>query len=146
MKPSGLTDEEILERIPIWTSQEVQASERAEHGEFLVSYCRGDVAETAVRRIVEALPPEEVERLVAKHVVAWPAPSGETSYCRDPHTVAQRLADLGFSPAKEGTEEWLVGWPGGEKFTGQDLCPLALLVVWIRRMRESDEKDSAPSY
>ena len=131
-----LSDAEITEAVArIERSEDASDEERTFYLEFLAEYCSGAVAEDGVRRLVPLLGKESLESMVRKHVVAWHAPPG-TVYCRDPKTVASRLADHGFSPVRNDGAGWTVGWGDGEVLAGEELCPIALLAVWLRRMQQ----------
>ena len=153
-KPAGgpstgeplLSDAEILERMPFYESTDTDPSGRAWHAEVLVDYCRGGLAEKAIRAVVQGLPLDALEPLVSKHVIRWATPPGHPGYCRDGHVVAQRLVAHGFSPVRTSGDGYEVGWAGGELVTGADLCRIALLAVWLRRMRETEPKGIGPSY
>jgi hypothetical protein len=139
-----LTDEEILERLPIYTSDDTHPQERAEAAEFLVDYYRGEIAEQAVTQIVDTLPSELLDRLIRDHL--FDAPPLALNYCRHSHSIAQRLKALHFRPIRETAQGWRIGWPGGEELKGKDLCRIALLAFWLRRMRSTGANYSMPSY
>lgn len=128
--PEGEDIKAALRRLE---SAEFPTDQSVDYAETLVEVGVGPAAEEAVRTIVAALAPGVIETLVQKHVVQTPIPT-HIGICDERRTpnLASRLSDRGFS-VRSG---WTVTWEGGPTLEGDTLCPLALLAVWLRRMRE----------
>ncbi len=124
-------DQEIIDRVRELESKGFPPDACIEFAWALVKYSPGEVAEGVVRSFVERFPDDRLNELVREHVVHYPSPG--LDYCQGDHAglLARELAALGFDPVESG---WRVGWPGGEVLEGDDLCRLALLAVWLRRM------------
>ncbi len=127
-------DQEIVDRVRELESREFPPDGCIEFAWALVKYSPGEVAEGAVRSLVENFPDDRLNELVREHVVRYPSPGFD--YCEQfrGSILARELAALGFDPVESG---WRVGLPGGEILEGNDLCRLALLAVWLRQMRQT---------
>jgi hypothetical protein len=130
-----LSDAEIRERLRSLEEPNFDHAERASFAEFLYDYQRGPAAEEAVRSILSVLPDDHLTPLVRKHVLSGQA-LGNVDYCQPDwaDVVAERLVEGGFQPVDREGGGWRVGWPGGETLTGQQLCRIALLAGWLRKM------------
>ena len=130
-----LNDSEIRERLRSLDESDADHAERTRFVQFVYQYQRGPAAEEAVRSILSALPGEHLEPLVREHVLASQA-LGNVDYCRSEWTdvLAVRLIERGFQPVDREAGVWRVGWPGGETLTGKQLCRVALLAGWLRKM------------
>lgn len=131
------TDEDIRVVLERLASAGFPTDESVQYAETLVEVGGGAAAEGAVRSILAALPPEVIEGLVQKHIVRTPVPT-HIGICdtRRSANLASRLVDRGFGVISG----WTVTWEDGPVFEGDTLCPLALLAVWIRRMRRPREQ------
>ena len=134
-----LSDEEILERVSVLESEGFPPDECIRYAEVLAKYCRGEVAEEAVRSLVENFPDDRLSELVREYV--WRGLIPGFDYCEGPHAnvLAVELAAprRGFSPVESG---WRVGWPGSDVLEGNNLCRLAILAFWLRQMRRRAEE------
>ncbi len=131
-----LSDEDILERLAAFESEEFPPDECAEYAEVLAKYCRGEVTERAIQTLVENFPEDRLPELVRKH--AAPTLSTGVDYCQGQrgNALAYALINRGF-----GVESgWRVSWAGGE-VQGKNLCRLALLAVWLRGIQQPGEGD-----
>jgi len=124
-------DQEIIDRVRELESREFPPDGCIEFAWALVKYSPGEVAAGAVRSLVDNFPDDRLNELVREHVVGGLVPGFD--YCQGVHAglLARELVDRGFDPVEGG---WRVGWPGGAVLEGGDLCRLALLAVWLRRM------------
>jgi len=130
-----MSDAEIRERLRSLDASSADDAERASFAEFLYDYQRGPAAEEAVRSILSVLPDEHLAPLVREHVLTGQA-LGSVDYCQPEWTdvLAARLVEEGFQPVDQEGGAWRVGWPGGETLTGDQLCRVALLARWLRKM------------
>ncbi len=126
-------DQEIIDRVSELESKEFPPDGCIEFAWALVKYSPGEVAEGAVRSLVEEIPDDRLNELVRDHVVHYPSPG--LDYCRRfrGSILARELHDRGY----EVESGWRVTWSSGEVLEGDDLCRLALLAVWLRRMRQT---------
>ena len=128
MAEEFLSDEEILTRISAFESAGFPPDECIEYAAALAKYCPGDVAEGAIRSLVENFPDDRLHELVRKHVA--PSLGPDIEYCQGlrANILAYALVDRGFN-VRSG---WRVSWFGGDALEGENLCRLALLAVWLR--------------
>ncbi len=130
-----LSDTEIREQLRNLDNAKADDAERSRFAEFIFNYQRGPAAEEAVRSILGALPVERITPLVRQYVLTEQA-LGTVDYCLPEWTdvLGARLVEMGFGPVDLEGGVWRVGWPGGETLTGEQLCRVALLAVWLRKM------------
>ena len=130
-----MSDADIRERLRDLQGLEVDDVERAAFARFVYDYQRGPAAEEAVSSIIGALPEQHLEPLVREYVLPQQA-LASVDYCQPEWTdvLASRLVERGFSPVDLEGGMWRVGWTGGETITGEQLCRVALLAEWLRKM------------
>jgi hypothetical protein len=130
-----MSDADIREKLRDLQGEDVDDVQRAKFARFVHDYQRGPAAEEAVSSIIRALAEEHIEPLVREYVLAEKA-LGSVGYCQPEWTdvLASTLVERGFSPVDLEGGVWRVGWTGGETITGEQLCRVALLAEWLRKM------------
>ena len=125
-----LSDEDILERVAAFKSEGFPPDLCIEYAEVLAKECSGRVTEDAIEILVEKFPDDRLSELVRKHVAPSLGPG--VDHCQGSHggPLAIALVGCGF----EVDSGWRLTWSDGV-LEGENLCRLALLAGWFRRMR-----------
>ncbi len=124
-------DQEIIDCLADLESRDFPSDECGMFTWALVNHHSGEVAEGAVRSLVDNFTEDRLSALVDEHVV--PHVVAGFDYCQATDILADELGKLEF----EVRTGWFISWPGGE-LEGDNLCRLALLAVWFRRMRAEE--------
>lgn len=135
-------DEEIEERMTVLRAEGYPSEAAVLIAECLVLETARPVAETALRELVDTFDPETLDRLVREHVVRNAVPHFD--YCGK-HGVSPLIDNLlrrGIAPPGRGPSGWTIRLPSGEMLEATSLCRVALLAVWLRRMRETGRSDT----
>ena len=143
---SVLSDEEIEGRTEALV-KDGSLQERVERFALLLAEsCSGEVAERALAKLLHALEPDRVCRLVTEHIMSEVGLTSRPDYCGSGHALlAIKLARRHFRV--DSGDGWQVDLPDGTELApmlkvaeGEDprirLCRLGLLGVWILTMRE----------
>ncbi len=134
MSQLDLSDGEIRERVSVFESEEFPPDDCIFFAEYLAKCQQGAVAEEAVQRLVDHFPEDRLSELVRKYAAPTLAPGLDHCQGYPGNHIAVALRDRGFEAAQSNTG-WHVSWPGGDAVEGENLCRLALRVVWLRGMR-----------
>ena len=134
----NLSDDEIRERLAVFKSEGYPPDDCIFFAEYLAKYCRGEVAEKAIRTLVEGFPYDRLSDLVRKHAVPTLAPGVDHCQGRPGNHIAIALKRRGIG-ATQDSAGWHLSWPMGDTaLEGENLCRLALLAVWLGGMRSRE--------
>ena len=132
-----VSDDEIEERMTALRAEGYPSEAAVFIAEGLVLEAARPVAESALRELVDTFDPETLDRLVRQHVVRNAVLHFD--YCGQ-HGVSPLIDNLlrrGMAPPGRGPSGWTIRLPGGDTLEATSLCRVALLAVWLRRMRET---------